>query len=62
MRKKPETYLDTEAMKLGYSNMLADVNDQLAAGLYTDSIRTLMVDRKAHIEKRLKELEQGVPV
>jgi hypothetical protein len=62
MRKKPETYLDTEAMKLGYQNMLTDVNDQLAAGLYTDSIRTLMVDRKAHIEKRLKELEQGALV
>lgn len=57
MRKKTETYLDTEAMKLGYYGMLSDVKDQLNAGMHADSIRVILTDRKQHIEKRLEELK-----
>lgn len=59
MRKKTNNYLDSEAMKFGYEAMLQDVTDQLTAGLYTDSIRALMTERKAYIENRLKELNGG---
>jgi hypothetical protein len=57
MRKKQETFLDTEAMKLGYLGMLTDVNDQLDAGMHSDSIRAILTDRKQHIELRLEELK-----
>jgi hypothetical protein len=59
MRKKADNYLDTEAMKYGYQMMLTDVTDQLNSGLYSDSIRTLLIERKAFIEKRLQELAGG---
>lgn len=58
MRKKTENYLDTEAMKLGYSGMLLDVNDQLNAGMHSDSIRAILIDRKVHIESRLVVLNE----
>lgn len=57
MRTKKETYLDTEAMKLGYQCMLGDVKTQLDAGMHIDSIRTLLTERKRHIEVRLEELK-----
>lgn len=56
MRKKTETVLDMEAMKLGYHLMLADVNDQLEAGMHSDSIRALLSDNKQHIENRIEQL------
>jgi hypothetical protein len=56
MRKKTETVLDMEAMKLGYHIMLTDVNDQLDAGMHSDSIRALLNDNKQHIEKRIEQL------
>lgn len=59
MSKKKEHSLDLEAMRAGYRQMLADVKDQLEAGMYSDSIRTLMRDQQAHIEKRLQELDGG---
>ncbi|WP_308636095.1 hypothetical protein [Paenibacillus silvisoli] len=56
-RKKKETPLDTEAMKLGYQVMLTDVATQLEAGMHIDSIRTLLAERKQHIMNRLEELK-----
>lgn len=58
MRMKKETYLDTEAMKLGYQVMLTDVVTQLDAGMHIDSIRTLLTERKSHIEQRLITLAE----
>lgn len=58
MRKKTESYLDAEAMRFGYQVMLADVKDQLEAGMHSASIRSLMKDRLTFIEKRLKELSE----
>lgn len=60
MRTKKETYLDTEAMRIGYECMLADVKTQLDAGMHLDSIRTLLTERKQHIEKRLEILGGAV--
>lgn len=56
MRKKTETVLDMEAMKLGYHLMLTDVCDQLDAGMHSDSIRALLSDNKQHIENRIEQL------
>ena len=57
MRKKTDNYLDNEAMRMGYQLMLQEADEQLAAGMHTDSIRTLLTDRKRHIENRLEELK-----
>lgn len=57
MSKKQPEVLDLEAMRIGYASMLADVKNQLEAGLYPDSIRAILLERQAHIEQRLSELK-----
>jgi hypothetical protein len=57
MSKKQPEVLDLEAMRIGYQSMLGDVKNQLNAGMFTDSIRAILLERQAHIEDRLKELK-----
>ncbi|UVI31230.1 hypothetical protein [Paenibacillus spongiae] len=57
MRKKADDYLDTEAMRLGFIGMLADLNVQLVGGDHSPAIRAVLMDRKQHIEKRLEDLK-----
>lgn len=56
MSKKSENVLDLEAMRIGYASMLEDVKNQLEAGLYPDSIRAILLERRTHIQSRLTEL------
>lgn len=56
MVKKQDDFLDTEAMKLGFKQMLDEVELQLTCGDHSASILAVLNDRKTHITKRLEEL------
>jgi hypothetical protein len=57
MRKKQDSFLDVEAMKMGFQRMLREVNTQLESGQLTEPIKALLSDRKKHIEQRLEALK-----
>jgi hypothetical protein len=61
MRKKTENTLDIEAMRIGYKGLLQEACEQLNAGLHSDGIRALLLDRKQHIESRLEDLKCTQP-
>jgi hypothetical protein len=58
MAKASQKYLDTEAMKLGYQQMLEDVNLELkTASKLTDGMKAILTEKMMSIHVRLEELK-----
>jgi hypothetical protein len=58
MAKKTDEYLDTEAMKIGYRMMLADVSRQLEEQeALSVAMKVVLIDQRNTINKRLEELK-----
>jgi hypothetical protein len=58
MAKKTDDYLDTEAMKIGYRIMLADVSRQLdEQEALSVALKVVLTDQRNTISRRLEELQ-----